>query len=85
MLNQSVYVFFKQIQLEIASTLYGLSWSTQNMFTCQGLNKMSQHFANYRKTSNIRCTIVGNKIVDHSDVVGASPVGSAPTTSSFST
>ena len=28
---------------------------------------------------------MGNKIVDHSDVVGASPVGAAPTTSSFST
>ena len=39
----------------------------------------------YRKTSNIRLTLVGNKIVDHSDVVGASPVGAAPTTSSFST
>ena len=26
----------------------------------------------YCKTSNIRCTLVGNKIVDHSDVVGAS-------------
>ena len=25
----------------------------------------------YRKTSNIRRTLVGNKIVDHSDVVGA--------------
>ena len=39
----------------------------------------------YHKTSNIRRTLVGNKIVDHSDVVGASPVGAAPTTSSFST
>ena len=39
----------------------------------------------YRKTSNISRTLVGNKIVDHSDVVGASPVGAAPTTSSFST
>ena len=39
----------------------------------------------YRKTSNIRRTSAGNKIVDHSDVVGASPVGAAPTTSSFST
>ena len=39
----------------------------------------------YRKISTIRCTLVGNKIVDHSDVVGASPVGAAPTTSSFST
>ena len=40
---------------------------------------------NYCKTSNIRRTTAGNKIVDHSDVVGASPVGAAPTTSSFST
>ena len=39
----------------------------------------------YRQTSNIRRTLVGNKIVDHSDLVGASPVGTAPTTSSFST
>ena len=41
--------------------------------------------SNYRKTSNIRRALVGNKIVDHSDVVGASPVGAAPTTSSFAT
>ena len=39
----------------------------------------------YRQVSNIRRTLVGNWIVDHSDVVGASPVGAAPTTSSFST
>ena len=39
----------------------------------------------YRQISNIIRTLVGNKIVDHSDVVGASPVGAAPTTSSFST
>ena len=37
------------------------------------------------KTSDIRRTLVGNEIVDQSDVVGASPVGAAPTTSSFST
>ena len=34
---------------------------------------------------NIYGTLVGNKIVDHSDVVGASRVGAAPTTSSSST
>ena len=28
---------------------------------------------NYRKTSNISRTLVGNKIVNNSDVVGASP------------
>ena len=39
----------------------------------------------YRKVSNIRRTLVDNKIVYHSDIVGASPVGAAPTTSSFST
>ena len=39
----------------------------------------------YRQVSNIRRTLAGNYIVDHSDVVGASPVGAAPTTSSFST
>ena len=38
----------------------------------------------YCQTSNISCTLVGKDIVDHSDVVGASPVGAAPTTSSFS-
>ena len=39
----------------------------------------------YRRISNISRTLVGNQIVDHSDVVGASPVGAAPATSSFST
>ena len=33
---------------------------------------------------NISRTLVGNKIVGHSDVVGASPVDAAPTTSSLS-
>ena len=37
----------------------------------------------YRQVSNISHTL-GSKIVDNSDVVGASPVGAAPTTSSFS-
>ena len=39
----------------------------------------------YRQVSNIRRTWVGKGIVDHSGVVGASPVGAAPATSSFST
>ena len=37
----------------------------------------------YRKISIISGTLVGNKIVDISDVVGASPVGADPTLSSF--
>ena len=35
---------------------------------------------NYRQTSKIRRKLVGNKLVDHSDVVGTSHVGVAPTT-----
>ena len=37
----------------------------------------------YRQTSYISGTWVSNNIAGHSDVVGASPVGAAPTTSSF--
>ena len=43
----------------------------------------SQLKCNNRQTSNINVTLVGNNDVDHSDVVGAPPVGAAPTTSSF--
>ena len=43
------------------------------------------HTRQYCKTSNISHTLIGNKIVEHSDIIGASPVGAAPTTSSFST
>ena len=39
----------------------------------------------YRQTSNRGHTFVDNKIVDRSDVVGASPVGAAPITSLFAT
>ena len=45
---------------------------------------MNLHFI-YRQTFNIKHTLEGNEIVDHSDVFGASTVGAAPTTSSFST
>ena len=56
-------------------------------------NSVLQSFGNdfdirkmyYRQTSNINHTLVGNIIVAHSDVVGASPVGAAPTSSSFLT
>ena len=39
----------------------------------------------YREICDIKCILVGDKIVDQSDVVGASPVDAAPTTASFST
>ena len=59
-----------------------LSSVYQWLITCTCLNVIQ---ITYRKLSNISRTLVGNKIVDHSDVVGASPVGATPTTSSFST
>ena len=36
------------------------------------VNKSHESKTTYFPTSNISCTLVGNKIVDHSDVVGAS-------------
>ena len=38
----------------------------------------------YRQVSTVRRTLVGNKIFDHSEVVGALPVRDAPITSTFS-
>ena len=55
-----------------------ITWSSWWFVTFTALGQ-------YCQTCNISCTFVGNKIVDHSDVVGASPVGTAPTTSSFLT
>ena len=54
----------------------------QNEPFCSGFNVPS-FSGQYCQISNTRCTL-GNKIDDHSDVVGASPVGAASTTSSFS-
>ena len=48
------------------------------------LNAKQELQIDYRQTSNVSDTWVGYKIVDHSDVVVASPVGAAPTTSSLS-
>ena len=57
----------------------GITWSNADLIS------FSFSLQVYSETSNIRHTLVGNKIVDLSDVVGALPVGAAPTTSSFST
>ena len=46
--------------------------------------KKASLYKNWRQMCTKIRTLVGNAIVDHSDVAGASPVGAAPTTSSFS-
>ena len=66
---------------EVTLNNMALKWLVSNYNKTQQNCKLRA----YRKTSNISRTLVGNKIVDNSDVVGASPVGAAPTTSSFST
>ena len=55
------------------------------MFDFQLSSRNKQRVKNtFRQNSNISRALVGNNIVGHSDVVGASPVNAAPTTSSFS-
>ena len=61
------------------------SWQRRDFEVIAASFNIVSTLLHYRKTSNISRTLVGNKIVDNSDVVGASPVGAAPTTSSFST
>ena len=57
-----------------------------NMCTLKhGMKKTSELPGAYRQTSSTRHTFVGNIIAAHLDVVGASPIGAAPTTSLFST
>ena len=68
-----IYCLPPQKEVSAQQTIYGT------------VTKVSLCCSMYRKTSNISRTLVGNKIVDNSDVVGASPVGAAPTTSSLST
>ena len=46
------------------------------------IDKILIKILTYSQTSNISCTFVGNKIIDHSDVA---PVGAVPTTFSFLT
>ena len=75
-------MYFEKIFLKHRIIVGSLQWSLISEFDWQMSDKQC---CVYRQVSNIRRTLVGNWIVDHSDVVGASPVGAAPTTSSFST
>ena len=54
-----------------------------NDMVMKGARVSTPMLLTYSKISNIRGTLISNQIVDHSDVVGALPVGDAPTTSSF--
>ena len=64
--------------------IYG-SWNQIDIYSFLCNPNITMGATEYRQVSNIIRTLVGNYIVYHSDVVGASPVGATPTTSSFST
>ena len=82
----NVYWFISQnfVWIYISLPPSNVSWKTSSSHG-QGVFAISKLISMYRQTSNIRGTLGGNKLVDHSAAVGASPVGAAPTTSSFST
>ena len=81
-----IYIFsFKKMHLKMLSVKVAAILSRGRWVKCWTvLKKYMLCTCIYRQTSNISCTLVGYKIVDHSDVVRASPIGAAPTTSSFS-
>ena len=56
-----------------------------NAFIKNGVGWNQMISLSNHKISYVRHTFEGNKVVYHYDVFGASPVGAAPTTSSFST
>ena len=43
------------------------------------MHQLRNKYSTYPQTSDISRTFAGNKLVDPSDVVGASPVSTAPT------
>ena len=52
---------------------------------CDVGDRLFQKSTTKMRTSNVSSTFIGNKIVGQSAVIGASPIGAAPTTSFFST
>ena len=72
------FFFFKTVHSETGPMVFPCKPHDNIAFSMSPIDLM------YCQSSNIRGTL-GYKIVDHSDVVGASPLSAAPTTSSFST
>ena len=94
--SRKIFVTFESIKIHQFSLNKKSIWKyclrnvslngLNNMFTLKGCS-YDRRLLNmtYRQACNISRTLVSNKIVDHSDAVGASPVGVAPTASSYST
>ena len=78
--NNEILEMLRNVKSACNSLVHG-----NDTFYCYYLCIMFQMQCDYCQISNISGTLVGNKLVDRSDVVGASSVGTAPTTSSFLT
>ena len=83
--NGNYYKIFSSIIFQILPCLEFFISEQAWPFKCWPQIYEEVQLSYYRQVSNISHTLAANKIVDHSDVVGASPVGAAPITSSFST
>ena len=87
-INQPTSILTHHVFRNIAGHVFTGLWRTHGIVRSCYDNDIRLGFNSFlfkhRQSNNIRRTL-GNKIADHSDVVGASPVGPAPATSSFST
>ena len=81
--GRMLYLSNMILSIVVIKNLY-FTWEIHTLIWTDMDNHSIAHTI-YHKIFNIRRTLVGNKIVDHSDAVGALPVGTAPTASSFST
>ena len=73
--------FLPRTESGAPSTIIYTQWNSRH----EGFGCHAPVGITYHQTPNISNTLLDNKIVDHSDVVGASTAGAAPTTSPFST
>ena len=81
-------VMIKKLCISSKISLKDILWGLIDKFSFPiqiQQENISMTISLYHQVSDKSCTLTGNKLVDNSDVVGASPVGAAPTTSSFST
>ena len=78
--NQNQYIFIQENAFENVCKLASISSPPQWLNPKSSVYivyHLSHMYNIYRQVSNIRRTLVGNSILDHSDVVGATPVGAA--------
>ena len=84
LLNINDAVEANDVSCQLSPSDQGVSLWKHKALCCHLHYSSREETMHYRQTAHISRTITGNKIFGHSYVVGASPVGAAPNTSSFS-